>query len=120
MKTIKGPAIFLAQFAGNDKPFNNLRNICEWAKSLGCKVIGTVGSDEKINIARENGYDHVINYSKENFAKKVLKELISLGIFVRMPFVSPQDRCVRVSVGKKRDLDRFEKALPTALARASK
>ena len=55
-----------------------------------------------------------------NFAKKVLKELISLGIFVRMPFVSPQDRCVRVSVGKKRDLDRFEKALPTALARASK
>ena len=55
-----------------------------------------------------------------DFAKKVLNELISLGIFVRMPFVSPQDRCVRVSVGKKRDLDRFEKALPTALARASK
>ena len=55
-----------------------------------------------------------------SFAKKVLKELISLGIFVRMPFVSPQDRCIRVSVGKKRDLDRFEKALPTALERASK
>jgi histidinol-phosphate aminotransferase len=54
------------------------------------------------------------------FAKKVLTELISLGIFVRMPFVSPQDRCIRVSVGKKRDLDRFEKALPTALKRASK
>ena len=43
-------------------------------KSLGCKVIGTVGSDEKINTAKNNGYDHVINYSKENFAKKV-KEL---------------------------------------------
>ena len=54
------------------------------------------------------------------FAKKVLTELISLGIFVRMPFVSPQDRCIRVSVGKKRDLDRFEKALPIALRRASK
>ena len=54
------------------------------------------------------------------FAKKVLTELISLGIFVRMPFVSPQDRCIRVSVGKKRDLDRFEEALPAALKRASK
>ncbi len=54
------------------------------------------------------------------FAKKVLTELISLGIFVRMPFVSPQDRCIRVSVGKKRDLDRFEEALPKALRRASK
>ena len=54
------------------------------------------------------------------FAKKVLTELISLGIFVRMPFVSPQDRCIRVSVGKKRDLDKFEEALPAALKRASK
>ena len=54
------------------------------------------------------------------FAKKVLTELISLGIFVRMPFVSPQDRCIRVSVGKKRDLDRFEEALPIALRRATK
>ena len=44
----------------------------QWAKSLGCTVIGTVGSDEKINIAKENGYDHVINYNKEDFAKKVL------------------------------------------------
>ena len=45
---------------------------CQWAKSLGCKVIGTVGSDEKINIAKKNGCDFVINYSKEDFAKKVL------------------------------------------------
>ena len=44
---------------------------CQWAKSLGCKVIGTVGSDEKIEIAKTNGCDHVINYSKENFADKV-------------------------------------------------
>ena len=42
----------------------------QWAKSLGCTVIGTVGSDEKVNIAKENGYDHVINYNKEDFAKK--------------------------------------------------
>ena len=44
----------------------------QWAKSLGCNVIGTVGSDDKIQKAKNNGYDHIINYNKENFAKRVL------------------------------------------------
>ena len=52
----------------------------QWAKSLGCKVIGTVGSDEKIKIARENGYDHVINYNKDNFAEKVKEITDGKGI----------------------------------------
>jgi NADPH2:quinone reductase len=47
---------------------------CQWAKTLGCKVIGTVGSDDKIDLAKKNGCDEVINYSKEDFANKV-KEL---------------------------------------------
>ena len=52
----------------------------QWAKSLGCTVIGTVGSDEKINTAKENGYDHVINYKKEDFAKKVLRITDGKGV----------------------------------------
>ena len=52
----------------------------QWAKSLGCTVIGTVGSDEKINIAKENGYDHIINYNKENFAKKVMELTDGKGV----------------------------------------
>ena len=35
MQTIKGPGIFLAQFMGDTAPFNNLKTICEWVKSLG-------------------------------------------------------------------------------------
>ncbi len=35
MQTIKGPAIFLAQFLGDNPPFNTLESICKWAKSLG-------------------------------------------------------------------------------------
>ena len=46
---------------------------CQWAKSLGCKLIGTVGSDEKIDLAKKNGCDEVINYSKEDFSKKVME-----------------------------------------------
>ena len=53
---------------------------CQWAKSLGCKVIGTVGSDEKINTAKENGCEYVINYSKENFAEKVKEITKGIGV----------------------------------------
>ena len=53
---------------------------CQWAKSLDCKVIGTVGSDEKIDIAKKNGCDFVINYSKDNFAKKVLEITKGKGV----------------------------------------
>jgi sugar phosphate isomerase/epimerase len=35
MTTVKGPAIFLAQFMGDKPPFNELKSICQWAKSLG-------------------------------------------------------------------------------------
>ena len=53
---------------------------CQWAKSLGCKVIGTVGSDEKISLAKKNGCDEVINYSKEDFSKKVMELTNGKGV----------------------------------------
>lgn len=43
----------------------------QWAKSLGVRVIGTVGSDEKAAQAIANGADEVINLRKENFAQRV-------------------------------------------------
>lgn len=43
----------------------------QWAASLGATVIGTVGSDEKAELARANGYTHVINYRSENFVERV-------------------------------------------------
>ena len=39
MRTIKGPAIFLAQFAGDAAPFNTLRSIGKWAADLGFKGV---------------------------------------------------------------------------------
>ena len=52
----------------------------QWANSIGAKVIGTVGSEEKIKIAEENGYSNVINYSKDNFAKKVMEITKNEGV----------------------------------------
>lgn len=39
MTTIKGPGIFLAQFMGEHAPYNDLRSICQWVKSLGYQAV---------------------------------------------------------------------------------
>jgi NADPH2:quinone reductase len=44
---------------------------CQWAKHLGATVIGTVGSDDKAELARRNGCDHVLNTRTEDWAKRV-------------------------------------------------
>jgi NADPH:quinone reductase len=44
---------------------------CQWAKHLGATVIGTVGSDEKAEIARAHGCDHPIIYTREDFVARV-------------------------------------------------
>jgi NADPH2:quinone reductase len=45
--------------------------LTQWAKHLGAIVIGTVGSPEKAELARQNGCDHVIDYRNEDFASRV-------------------------------------------------
>ena len=44
---------------------------CQWLKALGATVIGTVGSDAKAELARAHGCDHVIVYTREDFAARV-------------------------------------------------
>ena len=53
-----------------------------------------------------------------DFARRVLAELIARDLFVRMPFVAPQDRCIRVSCGTPSQMDQLAAALPEALIAA--
>ncbi len=53
------------------------------------------------------------------YARAILQGLVAEGVFVRMPFAAPQDRCIRISAGKTADLDAFQAALPKALAAAA-
>jgi len=53
-----------------------------------------------------------------DFARKVLAGVVNRGVFIRMPFVAPHDRCIRVSTGPDHELDAFAQALPQALAEA--
>jgi histidinol-phosphate aminotransferase len=52
------------------------------------------------------------------YARRVLAELVDRDVFVRMPGVAPQDRCIRISAGTGADLDVLEGALPQALKAA--
>jgi NADPH2:quinone reductase len=47
--------------------------VCQWAKALGATVIGTVGSDAKAELAKANGCDHPIVYSRDDFVEKTLE-----------------------------------------------
>ncbi len=79
-------------------------------------------------IAKDNGLTHIPSATNfvaidcgqsGDFARAVLADLIAQGIFVRMPFVAAQDRCIRVSCGPEADMALFAKALPKALKAAA-
>jgi|EP01043_Picozoa_sp_COSAG02_P021370 histidinol-phosphate aminotransferase len=55
-----------------------------------------------------------------NFARALLAELLECDVFVRMPAMTPADRCVRVGVGTEKELAHFEEVLPRALLAATK
>ena len=46
---------------------------CQWARALGVNLIGTVGSNEKAELARQHGAAHVINYNTEDVVQRVLE-----------------------------------------------
>lgn len=82
---------------------------------------------EIARIAHENGLEPLPSASNfvtidcgadGDFARAVLANLVADGFFVRMPFVAPQDRCIRVSAGRPEDMAAFARALPKALAKA--
>lgn len=53
---------------------------CQWLKSLGVRVIGTVSSEEKAEVARANGCEHVIIYTRENFTERVKEITDGVGV----------------------------------------
>lgn len=69
---------------------------CQWAKHLGATVIGTVGSDEKAELARAHGCDHTVVYTREDFLEQVREITAGEGV-----------RAVYDSVGK----DTFDRSL---------
>ena len=53
---------------------------CQWAKSIGCKMIGTVSTEEKADLAKEYGCEYIINYKVDNVTKKVMEITEGKGV----------------------------------------
>ncbi len=84
------------------------RRIAAIAESNGLRSLPSAANFVAVDCGRDG-----------NFARGVLEGLIARDVFVRMPFVPPQDRCIRVSAGTDLDLDILERALPEALRDAT-
>ena len=52
----------------------------QWAKAMGATVIGTAGGQRKCRLARQHGYDHVIDYTKQDIAERVRKLTKGAGV----------------------------------------
>ena len=55
---------------------------CQWAKALGATVIGTVSNEAKAELAKANGCDHIIYYTREDVAKRVRELTAGEGVAV--------------------------------------
>ena len=53
---------------------------CQWARSVGCRMIGTVGTKEKAELAMENGCEFIINYKEEIISEKVMEITKNKGV----------------------------------------
>jgi len=53
---------------------------CQWARSVGCKMIGTVSTKEKATLAKEHGCEFTINYKEEKVSKRVLEITKNQGV----------------------------------------
>lgn len=97
----------------------------DWLDSVRTKVatarnqIGKVALDNGLTpLSSATNFVTVDCGRDGDFARSVLAGLLDEGIFVRMPFVAPQDRCIRISCADAALIDLFAAALPKALARA--
>ena len=97
----------------------------DWMTHVRAQV--ATARDRIAQIARDNGLTPLpsaTNFvtvdcgSDGAFAARVRDALVAQGIFVRMPFVAPQNRCIRISCGTPADLDLLAAALPKALTTA--
>ncbi|MDP3197091.1 pyridoxal phosphate-dependent aminotransferase [Tabrizicola sp.] len=97
----------------------------DWLKSVQSR---TIAARERVSaIVRANGLTPLTSATNfvtvdcgrdGDYARKVLTELGSRGVFIRMPGVAPLDRCIRISLGDDQALDILEETLPLALKAA--
>ena len=114
MKKIKGPAIFLAQFVGDEEPFNSLEKISKWASSLGYKGVQIPSWDKRLidlsKAAESKSYCDDINsiLNKNNIVLTELSthlqgQLVAVHPAYDIPFDGFAHESVRGNPSKRKD-----------------
>ena len=114
MKKIKGPAIFLAQFVGDEHPFNSLDSISKWASSLGYKGVQIPSWDKRLidlsKAAESKSYcDEIKGILNENkielteLSTHLQGQLVAVHPAYDIPFDGFADESVRGNPSKRKD-----------------
>ena len=114
MKKIKGPAIFLAQFVGDEDPFNSLDSISKWASSLGYKGVQIPSWDKRLidlsKAAESKNYcDEIKGILNENkielteLSTHLQGQLVAVHPAYDIPFDGFADESVRGNSAKRKD-----------------
>ena len=100
MKTIKGPAIFLAQFMDNKHPFNDMESICKWASNLGYKGVQIPTWDSRCIDLKKVAEDKV-------YAKEYKSKINSCGLEITELSTHLQGQLVAVNPAYDKMFDGF-------------
>ncbi|AUN32383.1 sugar phosphate isomerase/epimerase family protein [Niveispirillum cyanobacteriorum] len=100
MRTIKGPGIFLAQFAGDAAPFNSLDSIADWAAGLGYKGIQIPSWDGRL-------FDLRLAAESKTYAQEVTGKLAAKGLAVTELSTHLQGQLVAVHPAYDAQFDAF-------------
>ncbi len=114
MKKIKGPAIFLAQFVGDEHPFNSLDSISKWASGLGYKGVQIPSWDKRLidlsKAAESKSYcDEIKGILNENkielteLSTHLQGQLVAVHPAYNIPFDGFADESVRGNPVKRKD-----------------
>lgn len=108
MKTIKGPAVFLAQFAGDTAPFNSLETIADWAASLGYKGLQIPSWDQRL-------FDLALAAQSQTYCDEISGKLAERGLAVTELSTHLQGQLVAVHPAYDAQFDAF--AIPEVRGR---
>ena len=100
MKTIKGPAIFLAQFMDNKHPFNDMESVCKWASNLGYKGVQIPTWDSRCIDLKKVAEDKV-------YAKEYKSKIKSCGVEITELSTHLQGQLVAVNPAYDKMFDGF-------------
>lgn len=100
MAEIKGPGIFLAQFAGDEAPFNDLQSICRWVASLGYKAIQLPTTDKRL-------FDLDLAYTSPAYCEDIRGIVADQGLTISELSTHLQGQLVAVHPAYDKQLDAF-------------